>query len=320
MSGAIAGVDVGGTNTDAVVVDRDGTIRARIKVPTTPDPAEGIVDALRQVVGSRSVARVSFGTTHALNAIVRRQGLRRVALIRLGSPGTEAIPPLTGWPDDLAAATSAGAWIARGGVEIDGRHVAVDPAEIVRIAGEIASDGAAGAIAVVGTFSPLDPAQERQTAARLAEATGLPVSISSEIGGLGLLERENATVLNAALGDLVERLVNGLVTATSRLGGRHTRLPHPERRYVDDDRPCPPRARAHGGSRSVQQPARRRRALGKDRRPHRGCRGHERRRRSARSSLPPGVGRRSRDRRRADELPHARSGLGACGRRHDHPA
>ncbi len=223
MSGAIAGVDVGGTNTDAVVVDRDGTIRARIKVPTTPDPAEGIVDALRQVVGSRSVARVSFGTTHALNAIVRRQGLRRVALIRLGSPGTEAIPPLTGWPDDLAAATSAGAWIARGGVEIDGRHVAVDPAEIVRIAGEIASDGEAGAIAVVGTFSPLDASQERQAAARLADATGLPVSISSEIGGLGLLERENATVLNAALGDLVERLVHGLVTATSRLGGDGTR-------------------------------------------------------------------------------------------------
>ena len=219
MSGAIAGVDVGGTNTDAVVIDRKGSIRARIKVPTTPDPAEGIVDALRKVVGSRSVARVSFGTTHALNAIVRRQGLRRVALIRLGSPGTEAIPPLTGWPDDLATATSAGVWIARGGVEIDGRHVAVDPAEIARIAGEIVSDGAAGAIAVVGTFSPLDPAQEHQTAARLAEATGLPVSISSEIGGLGLLERENATMLNAALGDLVERLVNGLVTATSRLGG-----------------------------------------------------------------------------------------------------
>ncbi len=187
-------------------------------MPTSPDPADGIMEALAQVTDGRTVTRVAFGTTHALNAILRRQGLRPVALVRLGAPGTEAIPPLAGWPQDLEDAVSAGTWIARGGVEIDGRHVALDPDELRRIAATIAGDRVATAIAIVGMFSPLDAAQEREAAALFAEATGLPVSIGSDIGGLGLLERENATVLNAALGDLVEHLVTGLEAATARLG------------------------------------------------------------------------------------------------------
>ena len=36
------GIDVGGTNTDAVVVDGGGDVLATIKVPTTPEPLDGI--------------------------------------------------------------------------------------------------------------------------------------------------------------------------------------------------------------------------------------------------------------------------------------
>jgi N-methylhydantoinase A/oxoprolinase/acetone carboxylase beta subunit len=81
-------------------------------------------------------------------------------------------------------------------------------------------DRAAGAVAIVGMFSPLDPAQERDAAALVAEVTGLPVSIGGDIAGLGLLERENATVLNASLGDLVQALTGGLKAATARLDAR----------------------------------------------------------------------------------------------------
>lgn len=214
------GVDVGGTNTDAVVVDEEGAIQGRVKIPTTPDPADGAIEALEHVTKGRIIARVAFGTTHALNAILQRRGLRRVALIRLGAPGTEAIPPLTGWPADLTSVVSAGTWIARGGVEIDGRHVVTDHRELSSIAEAIVREGVAGAVAIVGTFSPLDPVQERDAVALFAELTGLPVSIGSDIGGLGLLERENASVLNAALGDLVEALTTGLEAATARLGAR----------------------------------------------------------------------------------------------------
>lgn len=220
MTGLRVGVDVGGTNTDAVVVDDEGTVRARIKIPTTPDPAEGVLDALDRVASGRPVARVAFGTTHALNAILERRGLRRVATVRLGSPGTDAVPALAGWPRDLADAVSAGTWIARGGVEIDGRVVATDRAELTGIAQTIVRSGDARAIAIVGTFSPLDPAQEHEAARLFADLTGLPVSIGSNVGGLGLLERENATTLNAALGELVDGLASSLEAAASRLGAR----------------------------------------------------------------------------------------------------
>jgi N-methylhydantoinase A/oxoprolinase/acetone carboxylase beta subunit len=220
MTGLRVGVDVGGTNTDAVVIDGDGALRSRVKIATTPEVAAGVLEALDRVVDGRPVARVAFGTTHALNAVLERRGLRGVATVRLGAPGTEAVPILAGWPDDLRDTISAGTWIARGGVEIDGRVVATDRDELVGIAEAIQRAGEARALAVVGTFSPLDPAQEHDAAGLLADLTGLPVSIGSDIGGLGLLERENATTLNAALGDLVDRLATELEAAASRLGAR----------------------------------------------------------------------------------------------------
>ena len=44
------GIDVGGTNTDAVVVDDDGNVLASTKTATTPDPSDGIRTALEQVI------------------------------------------------------------------------------------------------------------------------------------------------------------------------------------------------------------------------------------------------------------------------------
>ena len=210
------GIDVGGTNTDAVAIDADGVVRSRFKEPTTEDPNDGILAALDAVAMGHDVDRVALGTTHALNAIVQRRGLRRVAVLRIGAPGTLAIPPCTAWPVDLAAAAVGPILVARGGVEVDGRIHPLDAEEIRRFAASLDAD--VEAIAIVGTFSPLDAAQELQAAAIVASMTDLPRSMGHRIGGLGLLERENATVLNAALGDVMERVVDGLETAVARLG------------------------------------------------------------------------------------------------------
>jgi N-methylhydantoinase A/oxoprolinase/acetone carboxylase beta subunit len=66
------GVDVGGTNTDAVVLDRDDLLIARAKVPTTADVSTGIALAAAQAVdeleGDRSrITHAMLGTTHATN-------------------------------------------------------------------------------------------------------------------------------------------------------------------------------------------------------------------------------------------------------------
>ncbi|HEY8773722.1 MAG TPA: hydantoinase/oxoprolinase N-terminal domain-containing protein [Gaiellaceae bacterium] len=68
------GIDVGGTNTDAVPVDgRD--VLAEAKTPTTPDVTGGILAALRALVESSGVAvsrvqAVMIGTTQFTNDVV----------------------------------------------------------------------------------------------------------------------------------------------------------------------------------------------------------------------------------------------------------
>ena len=120
------GVDVGGTNTDAVVLDAEDQLLAKAKVPTTPDVTKGIEAALAGVVEEVDRGRIThamFGTTHATNAVLERRGLRRVGVLRLGGPATQAIRPLFGWPADLREAVSAGERIVHGGIEFDGREL-----------------------------------------------------------------------------------------------------------------------------------------------------------------------------------------------------
>jgi len=209
------GIDVGGTNTDAVLVDDAGGVVSKTKVPTTQDPSEAITSALTAVLPAETerVARVVLGTTHAVNAILERRGLRRVAVVRIGAPATRSVRPLFGWPEDLRSAVSAGEAVVRGGVEIDGRDVV--PLDADEVAAFLRGVGAgAEAVAITGVFSPLDPRQELAVAQLAAEALGpVPVSLGHRIGSLGLLERENATVLNAALGSVIGQVVSGLQVA-----------------------------------------------------------------------------------------------------------
>ncbi|MER3425687.1 MAG: hydantoinase, partial [Thermoleophilia bacterium] len=80
---AILGVDVGGTFTDAVLLDR-GTLRTA-KVPTAVAQEESVVAAAR-VVGATEVAleRFSHGTTIATNALLERKGARTAFLATEG--------------------------------------------------------------------------------------------------------------------------------------------------------------------------------------------------------------------------------------------
>src|SRR5262249_58052577 len=107
------GVDVGGTNTDAVCVDRADTLLAKAKVATTPDVTAGIRAALDRVLHSPAVAldrvtHVMLGTTHATNAVLERRRLQRVAGVRIPGPATPSIRPLPTRPDDLRPAVPAG--------------------------------------------------------------------------------------------------------------------------------------------------------------------------------------------------------------------
>ena len=217
------GVDVGGTNTDAVVLDAEDRLLAKAKVPTTPDVTKGIEAALAGVVERVDRARIThamFGTTHATNAVLERRGLRRVGVLRLGGPATQAIRPLFGWPADLREAVSAGEQIVHGGIEFDGRELSpLDAEAVARFAGEVA--GRADAIAIASVFAPVSDEHERAAEEIVRKELGdLPISLSSQIGSLGLLERENATVLNASLIDVARGVTSAIAGALERNGLR----------------------------------------------------------------------------------------------------
>ena len=212
------GIDVGGTNTDAVVMDGRDQLLASAKVATTSDVTGGIRAAIAAVTAQlgedrNRITHAMLGTTHSTNAVLERRDLRRVATVRIGAPATLSVRPLFGWPEDLRRIISAGETIVEGGFEFDGRPIVpLDTDDIARFAASMA--GVADAIAVVSVFAPVSAEHELRAKEIIAAELGdIHVSMSHEVGQLGLLERENATVLNAALTGVARQVAQAFTRA-----------------------------------------------------------------------------------------------------------
>ncbi|HMF93719.1 MAG TPA: hydantoinase/oxoprolinase family protein [Vicinamibacterales bacterium] len=216
------GIDVGGTNTDAVLIE-DSRVTAAVKVPTTADVSGGIVRALAELVISvgspGSIDAVMIGTTHFTNAVVERRDLAPVAAVRIGLPASASLPPFCDWPDDLAALARGAVYMLEGGHEYDGRPiVAFDRTGMRRAAADIRARGLR-TIAVTAVFSPLTDECERAAADILREVwPDADVTRSHDLGRIGLLERENATLLNASLIDLARRTTRAFTAALAASG------------------------------------------------------------------------------------------------------
>jgi N-methylhydantoinase A/oxoprolinase/acetone carboxylase beta subunit len=217
------GVDVGGTNTDAVLMDQRHVI-AEFKTPVTPDITTGIISAIEGLQQQRGFApadieAVMIGTTHFTNAVAEGRRLMPTAAVRLGLPATAALPPMTDWPGRLRDALGGHVFLCHGGHEFDGRQISpMDRGELRKVAEQIAERGIR-TVAISSVFSPITDEMEVEAAAVLRET--LPeaaLSLSHEIGRVGLLERENATILNACLRDLADGIATALEDAVSRAG------------------------------------------------------------------------------------------------------
>lgn len=216
------GIDVGGTNTDAVLIGPNG-VEASVKESTMVDVSGGVVAAIQALARiaplDDSIAGVMIGTTHFINAVVQRRDLSKVGAIRIGSPATDALPPFCDWPSDLAALVNGGTWSVEGGRDYDGRpFMSLDRAALRRAADEIRARGLTS-VAIAGMFSPLDPSEEEEAAAVILERVpGVHVTCSHRLGRIGLLERENAAIMNAALIELATVTVRGFERAIANIG------------------------------------------------------------------------------------------------------
>ena len=215
------GLDVGGTHTDAVLMDSSQVI-ARVKATTTEDVASGIETVLASVLDGQSPAAIdllTIGTTQFTNAVVERKQLSRVAAVRVCLPAGRGLMPRADWPKDLAEVTDGGSYLVHGGHLYDGRPLSeLQERELTELT-QTLSNTQPAAVVVSCAFSPTQPDQEDRLVARLADSLpGITVFPSHVMGGLGLIERENASILNASLLDFADRVANALVESSEKLG------------------------------------------------------------------------------------------------------
>ncbi|TPX20210.1 hypothetical protein DIZ76_016098 [Coccidioides immitis] len=228
------GVDVGGTNTDAVILDTRETksanrgVVAWHKTPTTsPNVTDGIEAAVRSVLDQSKaprdqVACLTIGTTHFINAIVEHDARRlsKVAIIRLSRTFTREVPPFSDFPPVLKSIMNGYYCYVDGGLHIDGSQEApINEDQIVRECAIIKEKGL-DAVVISGVFSPIDDHFYQEDHVRRIVRRELPdvdIVCSSEVSQIGYLERENASILNASILKFARRTIRGFKNAMKRL-------------------------------------------------------------------------------------------------------
>ncbi|KAL2752935.1 hypothetical protein ACRALDRAFT_2055338 [Sodiomyces alcalophilus JCM 7366] len=240
----IIGVDVGGTNTDAVLLDLSlpgpSAVLSSQKSPSTPDVTLGLQSSLLSLLSRpfapapSAISALAIGTTHFLNAILQRDASRlsRVAVLRLGSHGfLQGALPFADWPAPLRRIIEGHSAVLNGGVNIDGRLVDhLDDAAIRRQARDVHARRIR-CVVIVGMGSPADRSHDQESRARdifLAElrrispgyALTTDVVLSHTVAGSGLLARENAAILNASILPFARRTLHDLTRATREIGFR----------------------------------------------------------------------------------------------------
>lgn len=218
------GIDVGGTNTDAVLIDENLRVVADVKYPTSGDIYDGIMGALRAVLEQGAVDRAQIGqamlgTTQCTNAIVQRKQLSQIGILRIGAPATLGIPPMVDWAEDIRQ-IAVGSVIIGGGFEYDGRELAPLDEEAARAFYRDMKAQGVRSIAISSVFSTVRNDHEVRAAELCREemGEGVHISVSSEIGSMGLIERENATILNAALWQVAQRFTEGFAKSLADEG------------------------------------------------------------------------------------------------------
>ena len=218
---AMLGIDVGGTFTDAVLVE-DGRVTTA-KVPTSARQEEAVVAAAR-AVGARAPERFAHGTTVATNALLERRGARTAFVTNEGfehllhlrrQNRAHLYRPCAAHPEPLVPLERCHGVRGRLGPD---RELA--PLDL----GSLGDLGDPEAIAVCLLFSFRDPAHERAVADDLRRRhPGAHVVASHEVAPeFREYERASTTVADAYLGPVAGGYLERLAAAASAAG-----LPEP---------------------------------------------------------------------------------------------
>ena len=232
---AIAGVDVGGTFTDVVCLDAEGSPRI-VKVPTTPgDQSGGLLAGLQTAGPGASVTAMAHGTTTATNAVLERslgrtvlvttEGFRDLLVIgRQDRPSLydlTVVRPQPVIPSDLVVTVAERT--APDGTAV----VPLEPGEVARVVAEVAAL-LPDSVAVCLLFGYAGPAHEELLCRALAERLDVPITRASELlpefreyerASTCALDAAVAPVMRRYLGRLQQRLPDSAITVMTSSGG-----------------------------------------------------------------------------------------------------
>jgi N-methylhydantoinase A len=227
-----AGVDIGGTFTDLILID-DATGELTVgKVLTTPvDPSQAVADVLSAALQTAqvppdAVQHVIHGTTLVTNAIIERKGARTALLTTRGFRDAYEIAREHRYDlYDLFLEMPTPLVPRHLRLEIDERVYAdgsvarpPDPQQVARLVAEL-RDKDIQAIAVCFIHSYANPAHEQLVAAIVREvAPDMRVSLSSDVvPEIREYERTSTTVVNVYVQALVEDYLAELVRRLAEL-------------------------------------------------------------------------------------------------------
>jgi N-methylhydantoinase A/oxoprolinase/acetone carboxylase beta subunit len=165
---------------------------------------------------------VTVGTTHFINAAIEHDArrLNKVAVIRLSKSFLREVPPFSDFPQGLAKIINGYVGYVDGGLHIDGSQESpIVESQVVARCAEIRALGLSSVV-IAGVFSPIDEIFQQEEQVRMIVSQELPnveVICSHEVANIGFLERENASILNAAILKYAKRTVNGFRRAMRSL-------------------------------------------------------------------------------------------------------
>ena len=225
----LVGIDVGGTFTDAVVLDADGSsVLMAFKLPSTQsNPGDAVMTALQQIADHVDVrgALVCHGTTVGTNTLIQRKGAKLALLATAGF--TDVIElrrqnrPLL---YDLCARVSEPLVPRdlRFGIRerMDAKGEAVVPLESAQQVAQKLRRAGIQSIAIAFLHSYANPAHEQQMRCELEEALpGTFVTLSSDVcPEFREFERTSTAVVNAYIGPAVGSYIRSIAEKVRAMG------------------------------------------------------------------------------------------------------
>lgn len=212
------GIDVGGTNTDVVIVGNEGKLLSWKKQLTSKDIISGIEEATKGVINeagidAAQIKGVFVGTTHVQNALYHPAQLAKTALIRIMKK-TSPMKPALFWPEHLDQYIGKVYHLPH---FFDDSGKMAQPPDMTRIYREIKEENFES-ICIVGVNSPLMNKEEYFIRDELKKrCPNIPITLSHQLGSFGFIERENAALLNAILSKVIRRAMLDLTGLFQKL-------------------------------------------------------------------------------------------------------